>query len=361
MAYYTYQGNLRERNRLTSTVNNSYGTTRYFSSLDTEVYIGSTRIYEIAAIDFTIAEPKLPIYGYNSFYANRIVSGRRTVQGTFAINFTGVNYLLNILNSVEDSVMASEYDKILYRCEGEDSTGLGIGNSDIFSKSFDLTVSYGYGKSENPSYKGCYQTLVGVQIVEYRQALDTEGNPILDMYSFIAKDIKYDTQLAEQSSTESSVASGSEIIQDELVSVDYIVANQNIQSEFDSLVSKCTNSDLDGFVVDPTFNHSDGRYFVDLYIDSFNNDSDKLTSISVILLDQSNGINHSCSMKDLSKASSSSFELKDSLRNIGAKLYKNYMNDSNYLCPCTIKFSALVNGKNIDISYSTYLYPRRIE
>ena len=95
--YYTYDSNLRDRNKYTSTVQTTFGTRRYFSSLDTEVYFGQTQIDEIVAIDFVIAEPKLPIYGYNSFYANRIISGRRTVQGTFAINFTNTKYLLKIL------------------------------------------------------------------------------------------------------------------------------------------------------------------------------------------------------------------------------------------------------------------------
>lgn len=208
-SYYTYEGNLRDRNKFTSTVNTDFGVKRYFSSLDTEVYFGAKQVDEIVAIDFAISEPKLPIYGFNSFYANRIVSGRRTIQGTFAINFTGVFYLLNILNEIDDSVLkatytptgsdtALDYESLIGRCEGDDSTGLGIGNSAIFRKIFDITLSYGYGKSENKSFNGCYQTLVGVQIVDYRQALDTEGNPILDMYSFIAKDLRYSDALTEE-------------------------------------------------------------------------------------------------------------------------------------------------------------------
>ena len=209
-SYYTYEGNLRDRNKFTSTVNTSFGMKRYFSSLDTEVYFGAKQVDEIVAFDFTIAEPKLPIYGFNSFYANRIVSGRRTIQGTFAVNFTGVFYLLNILNAIDDSVLkatytapgsdtAIDYESLVGRCEGDDSTGLGIGNSAVFRKIFDITLSYGYGKSDNKTYNGCYQTLVGVQIVDYRQALDTEGNPILDMYSFIAKDLRYSDALVDES------------------------------------------------------------------------------------------------------------------------------------------------------------------
>ena len=207
-SYYTYEGNLRDRNKFTSTVNTSFGQKRYFSSLDSEIYFGAKQVDEIVAFDFTISEPKLPIYGFNSFYANRIVSGRRQIQGTFAVNFTGVFYILNILNEIDDSVMkaaythvgtdtAVDYESLVYRCEGDDSTGLGIGNSAVFKKIFDVTLSYGYGKSDNRTFNGCYQTLVGVQIVDYRQALDTEGNPILDMYSFIAKDLRYSDALAE--------------------------------------------------------------------------------------------------------------------------------------------------------------------
>ena len=207
-SYYTYEGNLRDRNKFTSTVNTTFGTRRYFSSLDSEIYFGAEQVDEIVAFDFTISEPKLPIYGFNSFYANRIVSGRRQIQGTFAINFTGPFYILNILSRIDDSVMkaaythvgtdtAVDYESLVYRCEGEDSTGLGIGNSAVFKKIFDITLSYGYGKSDNRTYNGCYQTLVGVQIVDYRQALDTEGNPILDMYSFIAKDLRFSESLSD--------------------------------------------------------------------------------------------------------------------------------------------------------------------
>jgi hypothetical protein len=91
MPYYTYEGNLRERNKFTSVVNTqSNGASyerRYFSGVETEVYFGSTHVDEMVAIDFAISEAKLPIYGFNSFYANRIVSGRREIQGHFAINF----------------------------------------------------------------------------------------------------------------------------------------------------------------------------------------------------------------------------------------------------------------------------------
>jgi hypothetical protein len=214
MNYYTYSGNLRDRNKFTSTVNTTYGHRRYFSSLDTEFYFGQEQIDEMFQLEFLISEPKLPIYGYNSFYANRIVAGRRTIQGTFAINFTHANYMIGVLSRIDDSILSNKYESIVRRCEGEDSTGLGLGNSSIFDKMFDITISYGYAKTDGlQTYNCSYQTLVGVQIVEYRQALDADGNPILDMYTFIAKDIRYEVTREESPETpEASIPSGEEAL-----------------------------------------------------------------------------------------------------------------------------------------------------
>ena len=355
MPYYTYQGNLRDRNKFTSTVRRDSQIKRYFSSLDSEVYIGSTRIHEIAAIDFTISEPKLPIYGYNSFYANRIISGRRMVQGTFAINFTGVNYLLNILfdPNTEDSILSSQYDSLTYRCTGDDTTGLGIGNSDIFHKAFDLTISYGNGKSENPTYHGCYQTLIGVQIVEHRQALDTDGNPILDMYSFIAKDIRYDKKLFENTEKEEIV---NNLPIEKIESPCF--ANKLLDEEMTNLTGVCSDKVTDGFIVCPSFVLSDDKYYISLYMDARNNQTKKFTKVSMAIVDQSKNINYTCTMKDIPVKSSSMFELKDSLRNIGVQLNKLFEEVPDYnKCQCTIKFTASIDNKDTELSYQTILLP----
>lgn len=366
--YYVYEGNLRDRNKFVSSVNNSSGSgSRYFSSLDTEVYFGQKQIHEIVAIDFTISEPKLPIYGYNSFYPNRIVSGRRTVQGTFAINFTNTNYLINVLNEIDDSIMKSEYESLVYRCPGEDSTGLGIGNSALFDKQFDITISYGYGKNGEESspyyYKGCYQTLVGVQIVEYRQALDTEGNPILDMYSFIAKDIHYaqqETASSESASSDSGSTSskGTNIKNDDIkLTGKWLVANAFDTDAITKLEAHCKdNPNNSGFKITPTFKHSEGRYYLSLSIESTNNKTSVFTNVSMRVSDGS-GINSSYTFKNITNGGSMLFELLDSNRNTGALLYKNYKTNKNYRPKCDITFTAKINDKDTKITLKTFLYP----
>ena len=156
---------------------------RYFSSIDTDVYFGDTRIDEMVAFDFMIEEKKIPLYGYNTYTPKRIMTGQKTIQGSFAINFTKTFNLKYILDEVAPSLYANDYEMVTSFC-GDD-------NMAIFNKGFDITISYGDAKNDSDykSYNACTQTLVGCYITSYRQAFDTSGEPILDMYTFIAKDL----------------------------------------------------------------------------------------------------------------------------------------------------------------------------
>ena len=379
-SYYTYEGNLRDRNKFTSTVNTTFGTKRYFSQLDTEVYFGSEQIDEIVAFDFTVSEPKLPIYGFNSFYANRIVSGRRQIQGTFAINFTNTLYLLNVLNKIDDSILKAkynaagsdvylDYESLLYRCEGEDSTGLGIGNNSIFSKIFDITLSYGYGKTDGmQTYNSCYQTLVGVQIVDYRQALDTEGNPILDMYSFIAKDIRYmeNNESSEEinnndlETTEPANKDIANVVEDP----EYKVASYYDDTARGNLVSACKNSTIPGYIVKPQFNYTppgsvaaSGYPYLRISISSMNDSNTEFTDVTILINDQKNSLNVTIPLDNIKNNSDigTIYELKDSTRDLGISLKNLYTENEDYKAQCTIKFTAKIEGKDMDISLSTNL------
>lgn len=356
MKYYTYDSNLRDRNKFTSTVNTTFGHRRYFSSLDTEIYFGSKQIDEIVAFDFTVAEPKLPIYGYNSYYANRIVSGRRTVQGTFAINFTNTMYLLNILRDIDDSILANDYSAMIFQCPEEDSTGLGIGNSAIFTKRFDITVSYGYGKSSTPSFGGCYQTLVGVQIVDYRQALDTEGNPILDMYSFIAKDIRYETAIQSENSgggTDSGNGSGIDNNNSETVPT-YLIANQSNIKEHNDLLSTCSNPDVSGFVVNPILYMSNNKYYLTMSIDTVNNETTSFKDVDIIINDTATGAYISVGY-DSMKVGYKTQELTGALRESAAKIYNKHKDSPDQSVNCDISFKAILDNVYVTLTHNTFL------
>ena len=356
MKYFTYDTNLRDRNLYTSTVNTPFGIKRYFSSLDSEIFFGATQIEEVFAIDFTVAEPKLPIYSYNSFYPNRIVAGRRTVQGTFAINFTNTKYILNILDSIDDSVLKNDYEALIYRCPGEDSTGLGIGNSAIFTKQFDITISYGYGKSDDPSYNGCYQTLVGVQIVDYRQALDTEGNPILDMFRFIAKDIRYDT--VQGGGTDKGIVDGNpetEPSDEEELVPDVMVAGVNDIEAANKIRNECTadNKRTSGFLVGLILTRDNGKYYLTLMLDTTNNEeTEEFKDVYATITDQQNGINLLIGFQK-APIGYTTQELTGALREMAIKACNKAVKDSSYMPECLIEFTAVVNQTYVPIDCET--------
>jgi hypothetical protein len=370
--YYTYDSNLRDRNKFTSTVETTFGTRRYFSSLDTEVYFGAQQVDEIVAIDFAISEPKLPIYGYNSFYPNRVVNGRRTVQGTFAINFTHTMYLLNILNSIDDSIFANDYEALVYYCPEEDTTGLGIGNSAIFNKRFDITISYGYAKTEGmQTYNSCYQTLVGVQIVDYRQALDTEGNPILDMYSFIAKDIRYQ-EASSEPGDEIAPAPGPEdginkchVCQQEPCVCnnslpDYIIRNGQIQGELNEYNTQTSNPEVAGFLIEPMFyKDSNDNYYVSLCINTANNNTKIFKNVDMTLTSKSLGINLSINFKELKVGITKAQVMGGSLRDSAVKIMKELERTGERYGPVIfdVSFTAEHDGKEFPVSmdHPTYL------
>ena len=184
--YYVYGGNLLNREKYTSVVNTAYGQRRYFSSIDTDIYFGNVPIDEMVAFDFMIDEKKIPIFGYNNFTPKRIITGQKNIQGSFAINFTQTFNLKNIIDGLDDSIYANAYEEAQFYC-GDD-------NQALFGKGFDITLSYGDHHGEG-SYNSCSQTLVGCYITSYRQAFDTSGEPILDMYTFIAKDLVLNVDL----------------------------------------------------------------------------------------------------------------------------------------------------------------------
>ena len=263
-------------------------------------------------------------------------------------------YLLNILNSIDDSIIANDYESFVYRCPEEDSTGLGIGNSPIFTKRFDITLSYGYGKSENPSYKGCYQTLVGVQIVDYRQALDTEGNPILDMYSFIAKDIRYPYTLNTGENTVPATSSGQEQpikidprnvegTTTEKTSPEFIVVDGNDNEDYQTALEQShSNSEIDCFILTPNIQQgADGEYYFNLHTEVINNNTKDFRDVNISISDSEHEIDLTLGLEDI-KLGYTTYQLEGPDRDAAVKIFNQRKKDPEYQIRCDIEFSALM-------------------
>lgn len=179
---------LRNKNLFTSVVDNNEGIKRYFSSIDAEIYFGDIFIDDINSIQYEVTEKVLPIYGYNSHKYDLLLNGTRIIQGEFAINFTKSGWLLDVISGL--GTTANSSNGSITQCERrEDYCGV-VGNG-LFKNVFDIIISFGDHNSTISSYGSSAHMLKGVRIIGFRQGLDASGEPISEIYSFIAQDIDF--------------------------------------------------------------------------------------------------------------------------------------------------------------------------
>ncbi|PFN24608.1 hypothetical protein [Bacillus cereus] len=223
------------------------GYANYYSGTDIRIYFGDNWIDEIVEIEWTVQEQLAPIFGYASYTWDKVARGNRLVQGSFSINFKEAGYLQTVLNSlssemteenewfslaefngengqsahkntkVEDLIgnfqaLADDYENALWGTNSNSSKLIDSRRTDTFFYStnkneknrnlkehgFNILLTYG----NNPcavrgtgSYK-TVQTIVGVQLTGVSQRIDPSGNPISEVYTFIAKDISGNVQKA---------------------------------------------------------------------------------------------------------------------------------------------------------------------
>lgn len=180
--YYKYNANMRDRTYFTSVITDSAGKTkRYFSNVESEIYFGDKEMDELYQFEFSIEEQMLPIYGYNCYYATELVSGQRLVRGQFIVNYTDTKLIQNTLSSIDDSA----YKAI----KAEKYVPGGDLHHAIYDKEFDIMIGYGYyDLKDKQTYNATSQIILGAKISGMQKVLDTSGQPILEVFNFVAKD-----------------------------------------------------------------------------------------------------------------------------------------------------------------------------
>lgn len=248
--YFTHGVNLAasDRDLVTSTTMYSGQLKRYFSSLDAEIFIGGERILDIVRLDFSYEEKKMPFYGFNSFWPSRIFVGQKIIQGTFAINFTEPGYIAKLLQKIEGSAAQDSASLVGQTCSLE--------NSPLFGKAFDILVGYGGFNVENEaSFRNTHQILEGVMVNGYSQILDTSGEPVMEVYSFMAKNLKFGGYEFDKNSYNDDIAGSDSDIgssgQTHLGGIE--IVEKRISGDVADLRDKChKDSTLLGVIVDVT-------------------------------------------------------------------------------------------------------------
>ena len=355
--YYVYGGNLLNREKYTSVVNTYKGSElvqkRYFSSIDTDVYFGDLLIDEMVAFDFVIEERKIPIYGYNNFVPKRIITGQKAIQGSFAINFTRSYDMHYILENVAESLYATEYEEAQFFCADD--------NKALFDKGFDITISYGDDKGEQ-SYNSCTQTLVGCYITSYRQAFDTSGEPILDMYTFIAKDLIVQISDPADSTTETEDDKYTVTEKDkegETISTSepYKIGNISVKGEEDAVFNYCKeHPETLGVYINPTYDYVDGVSRMTLYVCPHNDIELKVESASIAITDIALTGSYSFKLNKKSEKWYYYHEMQGTHVNVGKKIKNMFSENTITELECVVYLNCNDGKKNYAIEYPTTLH-----
>lgn len=293
--YFTYGVQASDRDLITSTTTYAGKHKRYFSSLDAEIYIGDERVEDIVRIDFTYEEKKLPIYGFNSFLPSKVLIGQKIIQGTFVINFTEVGYLVNLLEKVKESEIADKYDKIGISCDPW--------NNALFKKCFDIVIGYGgYKIDKENSYNSTFQILQGVYINGYQQILDTSGEPIKEVYSFIARNLAYKSTADEGSSSSNNQQQNPEA---ESSDHGYAIVEQRVTSEVNRIKGMAQkNKNFLGIITDVVakkYDKSTSRIIVSFPKILNKKEGDKIDKVKLTISDNELNISKTFSLSYFDK------------------------------------------------------------
>lgn len=173
--------------------------TKYYSGIDGEIYIGNKYVDEIYSIDYNITQENMPIFGYNSYLYDEMAVGSRIVSGSFIINFTETNYLGKVLNAIQKRKIIAGSDSKLNEYNHkepyiDDSMNQSVvaSKSPIWDQQFEILVALGEKEKRFEWQKDHLEIIEGVQLTGRSTRLDAAGNPVQEVYSFVARDIRYE-------------------------------------------------------------------------------------------------------------------------------------------------------------------------
>lgn len=165
---------------------------RYYSSLDAEIYFGETYIDNVVQINWGVEQATMPLFGYNSYTFDDIAIGARQISGSFVINFTKSGFMYDVLRSVQavNRSTLNTPEKLNDPANLNWTSHYDKEHKASWDRSFNIRV--GYGDFNKEGRDTSMIVLYCVQITGCQQVLGTDGAPIAEAYSFIAKDIRYD-------------------------------------------------------------------------------------------------------------------------------------------------------------------------
>lgn len=182
---------LRHRPHISNTSNSrGEGYVQYYSSLDADILFGGVFIDEVVNISWQVQQNAMPIFGYNSYTFDDIALGARLIQGSFTVNFTEANYLSKVMATMS-RISRKTYGKDNGQTSSFTANDRKIRNLPLWDKGFDIVVGYGEKTNKSATEYDQIVMLDCCQLTGCQQQLDYNGEPLLETYSFIARDMKF--------------------------------------------------------------------------------------------------------------------------------------------------------------------------
>ena len=150
---------------------------RYYSSIDATILLNGSPVDESVMIQWTVEEQTMPLFGYNSYLWDDVAKGNRIVSGQFAINFTVPDYLNQLIAGQNEN-------SIHFENNGTQITN--DAHAPLYSSGF--TICIGYGSEDSLLGSAPCTFLNNVIVRSTGQALDTQGQNLVETYAFIARD-----------------------------------------------------------------------------------------------------------------------------------------------------------------------------
>lgn len=194
---------------------------QYFSGSDLSLYWNDRYLLEVVALAFQLQELVQPIYGWNSYVYVRTVRGARQIQGQFQVALVVPDMVRTVLGRIQrdqetprgvaDQSQVSEelvggtladYARLereaMERLLGRRVLSLpGASERTYYPTLPELDLVIRFGATDDPSVfssvidisEADAYRLTGVQILGMQHQIQTNGNPVVEVYSFLARDL----------------------------------------------------------------------------------------------------------------------------------------------------------------------------
>ena len=313
--------------------------------MESEIYFGNKRIDDINQFSFGIDEKVMPIYGYNCFYPSELVSGQRIVQGQFVLNFTDRGVIKETLDSIDDSVYTPKHTAEYVPGGGNDHA--------LWDKNFDIMLGYGYyGINNIETYNATCQSIIGAKITGMQKVMDTTGQPLLEVYSFIAKDF-IEEDISEVEVVEEEKTTEKDDSNNKPEDLKYVCSDIYNTAQITSNTNYCANnSNCLHLIHNIVFADSAGAITMQVTEENKSQIILKSGSISITEQIESDTVIPILKFSSTSKAVGT-IDVKKAYSNI----FKKLKTQGYSKLKCTVSYKANISDKEMDITFKdTYIY-----